>query len=284
MQGFVAGLSLGGLYAFLGVYLSTTYRLLGVVNLGICGIAGFGATITAALQTQHLGVLPACLIGIAVAAAACAFAGALMVRLFPGAPVGTQSAVTIAFLLTTLGGSQVVFGAATRAFPVIIGGRAFAVNGVSISRVAVVCVAAALALTIGVPLLVNHTSAGTRLLAIAERPITSELLGLRTAPVVITVWVLGGTVVTVLLLLVAPSIANDTTSLALLIVPACAVALVGAFRRLGVTLVGGLLLGGVQGSLSLQGHWSQWSNAIPFAVIIALLLWSQRREVWDVAR
>lgn len=284
MQGFVSGLGLGGVYAFLGVYLCTMYRMIGVVSLGMTAVAGFGATITAVLHGDGWPTLKACLAGLAVAAAVSALCGWIMARLFPGASVDKQSAVTVAFLLTTLGGAQVAFGATVQSFPVLIQGRAFAVGGVTVTTVTLVCVAAALVLAIAVPLVVSHTALGTRLIAISERPATAELLGIRTGPVAIAVWLLGGLLVAVLLLLVAPSIQNDSASLALLIVPACAAALVGALRKLSWALVGGLVLGGIQGSMTSSKTWATWSEAVPMLVIAAVLLWNERREVWDAAR
>jgi len=284
VQGFVSGLGLGGVYAFLGVYLCTMYRLIGVVSLGMTAVAGFGATITAILHGDGWPTAAACAAGLGVAASASAACGWIMARFFAGASVDKQSAVTIAFLLTTLGAAQVAFGATVQSFPAVIQGRAFAIGGVTVTSVTLVCVAAALALAIAVPLVIRHTALGTRLIAISERPATAELLGIRTSPVAISVWLLGGVLVALLLLLVAPSIPNDSASLALLIVPACTAALVGALRRLGWALAGGLALGGVQGSMSLSKAWATWSEAVPMVVIAAVLLWNERREVWDAAR
>lgn len=284
MQGFVSGLGLGGVYGFLGVYLCTMYRLIGVVSLAICAIAGAGATITAVAHQHGLPTFTACAAGVGVATVASAACGWVMSRLFAGTSVDKQSAVTIAFLLTTLGAAEVAFGATVQSFPVLIQGRAFAVAGVTVTVVTIVCVAAAAALAIAVPLIVGHTRLGIRLIAISERPATAEMLGIRTSPVTITVWLLGGALVAILLLLVAPSIENDSASLALLIVPACAVALVGALRRLSWALAGGLILGGVQGMMATSKTWATWYDAVPLLVIAAVLLWSQRREVWDAAR
>jgi len=284
VQGFVSGLSLGGVYGFLGVYLCTMYRLIGVVSLAVCAIAGVGATITAVAHQHGLPTFAACVAGVGVATVASAACGWIMARLFGEASVDKQSAVTIAFLLATLGAAQVAFGATVQSFPVLIQGSAFTVSGVTVTAVTLVCVAAALALAVAVPLIVGHTRLGTRLTAISERPSTAELLGIRTSPVTTAVWLLGGSLVAVLLLLVAPSIQNDSASLALLIVPACAAALVGALHRLSLALAGGLILGGVQGMMATSKRWATWSDAIPMLMIAAVLLWSQRREVWDAAR
>ena len=284
MQGLVSGLGLGGVYAFLGVYLCTIYRLVGVVSLGMAAVAGVGATITAILHSRGWPTAAACAAGIALAAAASALCGWIMSRFFAGAGVDKQSAVTIAFLLTTLGAAQVAFGATVQSFPVLIQGQAFSVDGVSVAVVTLICVGAALVLAAAVPLVVGRTPFGVRLTAIAERPATAELLGIRTGPTAVAIWMLGGALVAMLLLLVAPSIQNDAASLALLIVPACAAALVGALRRLGWTLTGGLALGGVQGAMSTSKTWATWWEAVPVIVIAGVLLWNERGEVWDAAR
>jgi branched-chain amino acid transport system permease protein len=65
---------------------------------------------------------------------------------------------------------------------------------------------------------------------------------------------------------------------------AAAAALLGAFRRLDLAVVGGLLLGMLDGALAQLQGLALLRYFLPFLVIVGLLLWLQRKEVWDVAR
>jgi branched-chain amino acid transport system permease protein len=88
----------------------------------------------------------------------------------------------------------------------------------------------------------------------------------------------------VVVLLTAPTTVNDQASLGLLVVPGCAAALVGAFRSLGLALLGGLALGVGEGVLAQTTAVGHYRDVVPFGVILAVLIWSQRKEVWDEAR
>ena len=51
-----------------------------------------------------------------------------------------------------------------------------------------------------------------------------------------------------------------------------------------LTLAGGILLGVLEGLASSIDSIAQYRSAIPFLVILAVLLWSQREARWDEAR
>jgi branched-chain amino acid transport system permease protein len=84
--------------------------------------------------------------------------------------------------------------------------------------------------------------------------------------------------------IVAPSQSNDAVALSMTVVPAAAAALLGGFRRLDLAVVGGLVLGMLDGALAQLQGLTLLRYFLPFLMIVGLLLWLQRREVWDVAR
>jgi branched-chain amino acid transport system permease protein len=49
-------------------------------------------------------------------------------------------------------------------------------------------------------------------------------------------------------------------------------------------VVGGLLLGTLSGLVAQIDQVSLIRNFLPFLFIVVLLLWTQRKEVWDAAR
>ena len=100
----------------------------------------------------------------------------------------------------------------------------------------------------------------------------------------IGVWSLSGAVATVGLVMVAPTRPADVTSLGLVVVPALAAALLGGFRSFGLTVIGGLGIGILQSMSTRWGSFSAYRETLPFFAILAVLLWSQRKETWDDAR
>lgn len=60
--------------------------------------------------------------------------------------------------------------------------------------------------------------------------------------------------------------------------------LIGAFSSFRAALAGGVLIGILEGAVSTIDIVSQYRSTVPFFVILAVLLWSQRGARWDEAR
>lgn len=112
----------------------------------------------------------------------------------------------------------------------------------------------------------------------------AELLGVPVRRLALAVWGISGIVTTLALMLIAPLRSPDFGSLSLLVVPAFAAALVGAFSSFRAALVGGISIGVIEGLASGFVGLNQYRAAVPFLVILAVLLWSQRGARWDEAR
>ncbi len=283
-QGLLVGLTAGGAYALLAVCLTVMYQLARTLNFAQMGIAVIGVYLTVTLAGDGMSLGLAVLAGLAASAVAAALAGLAISTWFAEAGADQRSAITIAFLLASVSLSLILYGDRPRRFPALISGEAVTVGGVTLTWVTVVCVLGAITLAAAARALLTRTALGLRLQALAERPTTAELLGIRVRPLVVGVWVGVSLVTTMTLLVISPTRTNDQLSLGLLIVPAAAAALVGALRSLAGAVVGGLLLGALQGLLANVTAFQQYRDTIPFLAIVAILLWSQRREVWDVAR
>ena len=152
------------------------------------------------------------------------------------------------------------------------------------SWVTVVMVLLAIAVAVACSSLLRRTTIGTELRALSERPTTAELIGIAAKPLSIGVWAVTGAISAVTIMVIAPSQSNDAISLSMLIIPAAAAALLGGFKRLDLAVVGGLALGVISGVVAQIPAVSFVRNFIPFVFIVILLLWSQRKEVWDAAR
>ncbi|SES32757.1 branched-chain amino acid ABC transporter permease [Actinokineospora terrae] len=285
LQGALAGLAAGGLYAVLAVCLTLMSRLVRVVNFAQSATGMFGCYVAVYLSV-HAG-LPtwaATVVGILLGGALSALLGWIISTWLAEADIGTRSAVTVAVLLLLISLSFILFGNKPQPFHPILDGPAFSVNGVVVSQVTVVTVVLSVAIAVGCRALLGRTSFGLELRALSERPTTAELMGIPAKPLAVAVWAVTGLLSTLVISIVAPSQSNDATSLSMLVVPAAAAALLGGFRRLDLAVVGGLVLGMAQGAVAQVDSLSVVRYFLPFLVIVGLLLWSQRKEVWDVAR
>ncbi|GAA5161590.1 hypothetical protein GCM10023321_46060 [Pseudonocardia eucalypti] len=285
LQGAVAGLAAGGLYAVLAVCLTLMSRLVRVVNFAQAAVGMFGGYVGVWLVGRHgVGIWPAMLVGVLIGGALSALIGAIIARWLPEADTSTRSAVTVGPLLLLISLSFILFGNKPQPFSPVIPGPAFTVGDVVVSQLTVVTVLLAVLVAVACRLVLARTAVGIRLRALSERPTTAELLGIPARSLSVAVWTASGVISAGVILIVAPSQSNDATSLAMLIVPAAAAALLGGFQRLDLAVLGGLLLGMLQGAVAQVAAVSFVRNFLPLLFIVGFLLWTRRKEVWDDAR
>lgn len=284
LQGAIAGLAAGGLYAIIAVCLVLMFRLVRVVNFAQTAVGMFGAFSAVSLNQLGLPVPVAFALGLLIGTLLSGLLGVILALWFTDATVVVRSAVTVAALLLLIALSFIIFGTKPLPFPPILRGTAFDIGGASISQVGVVLVIAAIAAAVISAQLLRRTMLGVALRALSERPVAAELLGLRTKALSVGTWLVTGFLSTLAISIVAPNQSNNATSLALLIIPAAAAALAGVFRRLDLAVIGGLALGALDGALSQSDDLLYARYFLPLLVMVALSLWIQRKEVWDAAR
>ncbi|MFT4229584.1 MAG: branched-chain amino acid ABC transporter permease [Microbacterium sp.] len=284
-EGALAGLAAGGLYAVLGVCLTLMARLVRVVNFAQAATGMFGGFCAVWLVTKAgLPVWAGAIVGVLIGGLLAAAIGWIAATWLSEASTTTRSAMTVGPLLLLISLSFILFGNKPQPFAPIIAGPAFSIGSVVVSQLTIATVTMAVVVAVGAQLVLTHTRVGTQLRALSERPTTAELLGIRSRPLSIAVWFATGLISAIVIILVAPSQSNDATSLSMLIVPAAAAALLGGFRRLDLAVIGGLVLGMLSGLVAQIDQVALVRNFLPFLFIVVLLLWTQRKEVWDAAR
>lgn len=281
----VAGLAAGGAYALLGVCLVFTYRLVSVVNFTGAAIGAVGTFAMVMLREQGV-ALPVCiLVGLVFGTLTATLLGAVMMKWFAGAPSQSKAAVTVALLVGMIAlGLRITGGQHPRPFPDLIPGAAFTLADVVITRAALVTISLAFIFTVAATRFLNHTRMGLQLRALSERPMTAELIGIPVRRLSIGVWAVAGLATTIALMIIAPQRAPNFMTFSMLVVPAFAAALIGGFRSFWLTLAGGIALGLLEGMAAGLSALAQFRSAVPFLIILAVLLWSQRRARWDEAR
>ncbi len=281
----VAGLSAGGAYAILGVCAIFTYRLVAVVNFTGAAVGAAGTFVMVALTEAGMPVFPAIIAGVLAGALMGVLVGGVMATWFAGTSASTKAAVTAALLVGIIAvGLRVTGGQHPHHFPDLVPGSAFRFAGVEVTIAAVLTVAMAVAFTIAAELFLAKTRTGLQLRALSERPMAAELIGIRVRLLALAVWAIMGAVTSFATMIIAPMRSPDFMSLSLLVVPALAAALIGAFKSFRAALIGGLTIGIVEGLVSALDAFARYRGTLPFLVILAVLLWSQRGARWDEAR
>lgn len=281
----VAGLSAGGAYAILGVCAIFTYRLVAVVNFTGAAIGAAGTFVMVALTEHGTPLCPAVIIGILAGALVGVMIGGVMTKWFSGASATTKAAVTAALLVGIIAlGLRLTGGQRPHLFPDLVSGSAFRFAGVEVTWGSVLTVTLAVGLTIASDLFLARTRTGLQMRALSERPMAAELIGIRVRVLALAVWGIMGAVTAFAMMIIAPLRSPDFMSLSLLVVPALAAALIGAFRSFRAALLGGVLIGIVEGMVSALEFGARFRGVVPFLVILIVLLWSQRGARWDAAR
>ncbi len=280
----VAGLAAGGAYAIFGVSIVVLYRMAGVVNFSQAVVGAFGAYVAAIGVNRGWGFVEAATVGVALSVGISTAVGLVFARLFGETGTAVRTAAMIA---TTVGLFAIgfrFFGDTPRAVPVILRGASVPIGGVAVTTATVIVLGFALATVLLTSWILGSTRVGVQVRAISERPVVAELLGVPLFARTALVWGFTGFVSAVAMIIVASNLPGSFASLGFLIFPAMAAALIGAFRNLGLAFIGGIGVGVVESVSSYREEWSEYRGAVPFLIAAAVLLWTQRHEVWDAAR
>jgi branched-chain amino acid transport system permease protein len=288
----VAGLGSGSLYAVIGVLLVLMANLTRVINFSQVAIGVYAAFVSIRVGPllEPLGLpdiavlIISVLVALIVGALVSALLGWVIATWLAESSDTARSAVTVAGMLLLISISLLQFGPLAQALKPLVVGPMFSVGIVTVTKVAVYLLGLALVILLVAAVVLNKTPAGVQLRAIADRQTAAELLGVNVKVLQVGVWAASGVLMTMAILIGGNNLAGTPTVAVDLIIPGAAAALIGAFKRADLAIVGGLLLGGIQGLIIMWPEISMFRDWIPIVVIVVFLMWNQRKEVWDVAR
>jgi ABC-type branched-subunit amino acid transport system ATPase component/branched-subunit amino acid ABC-type transport system permease component len=128
------------------------------------------------------------------------------------------------------------------------------------------------ALTAVLAAVYRYTNFGRVTRAVAENPLAASATGHSPDTVAAWNWAIGSALAGLAGVLVAPITFLQVNELILLVVPALAAGLVGSFNSFSLAFAGGLAIGVVQSLVGRYVNTAGWSDAVPFLLIIAVLV------------
>jgi branched-chain amino acid transport system permease protein len=281
----VLGLALGGVYAMSGVGLVVLYRATGVLNLAYGAIGATGALISWSLLGG---------VNQWIAYAACvAFCGAitLLYGVLLGPPFAARdplvkATATIGLLLILLGVMLWVWPpSTTRSYILPTRLWTYDVAEVRITWTQILGVLFPIALTAGTTVYLRTSKVGTAMRALANDREATAMLGVPVRRVEAAAWLGSGIVCGITGVLLGDLVGLDIVTLAFLVIPALAAALIGQLRSLWVTLIGGFVIGLVQSCLNAfydvkigDTSLPDYRTMAPFVLAIIALLWFARKR------
>jgi branched-chain amino acid transport system permease protein len=280
----VEGVSHGGIYALIALGYTMVYGVLGLINFAHSDVFMIGAYVgiyTAAffglVATSSHGASPGVAAAVFVAAmVACAALGMVIERLayrpVRHAPKLTPlvTAIGVSMLLQNL--AILAFTATPRGFPPVVRKVSVALGPVTVANVKLINLAVAVALMIGLTLLVQRTRVGRAMRALSVNIDAARLMGVHTDRIIAVTFGLGSALAGaggVLFGIDEPSITPLTgVQLGL---KAFVAAVLGGIGNIPGAMLGGLLIGLVE---QLAGAYlsSSFAPAIVFSILVVVLL------------
>lgn len=280
----VSGFAGGGIYALVGVCLVLGYQVGAVINFSQTFVGALAAYLVTSMVGGGMSPAIAVLLGIGLGTAVGFVQGIIMSTLFAEAGVLVRTAVSIAMAIGLFGVTILLYGDDVRSFVRLFKNVKVDIGDTRVTGISIVALGTAVVLAVLMWALVNHTRFGAVLRAMSVRPTTAELLGIRTRLLVVLVWTVCAALSSAGVILVAPT-RSSVSGMALMVAPALAAALIGSLRSFGLTVAGGIALGIIESmSLNWGDTLPKYRGLLPFVVVIAALLWSQRKEQWSDAR
>ncbi len=266
----LGGLSVGMVYAAIGLSLVLIWRATRVLNYAQGGMAMF----TTYLAFEVISRTGSYWAGFAVALLAGLVLGGLIervvIRPVENKPPLNAIIVTIGLLIFLEGLAGVIYGGQYRSFP-----AAYSINGLHIGSAAlgisandVFVAVAVLVAALLLALLFRYTAVGLRMRAAAFSPPVSRLLGVRVGRMLTLGWALAGLIGALAGVLVSPSTFLYPNSMDAIFVLGFTAAVIGGLDSPAGAVAGGLILGVV---LSYVGGYLG-SDVVPLFGLAALVV------------
>src|SRR3954468_10561259 len=239
----VAGLAVGSLYALSGVGMLVLYRTTGVLNLAYGALGAMAALISWQLLQNGAADWPAYAVGVGAAGGASLLYGSLLGPYLADREPVVKATASLGFALAILGVLNWYWTDDTRTLSLPTDASGFNLGDVRVSMTQVIALALAVVVAFGTGLYLRATGTGTAMRALADDRELTSMLGVRVRRVEGLAWGVSGALAGISGLLLADLTQLTATSLTFLVIPALAACVVGRFRSLTWTLLGGLLVG-----------------------------------------
>ncbi|MDG2111664.1 MAG: branched-chain amino acid ABC transporter permease, partial [Actinomycetota bacterium] len=254
----INGLSLGAIYATVGMSLVLIFKATAVLNFAQGEMAMFGAFIAYVLHAEQ-GLAVGWAIALAVVISAVLAAGVERVLVRP-LPTGDPLPVVLVtlglfYIVNAIAGD--VWNFQARVFPPILqryptwmpgigGGRFFEIGGARVFATTAVLVIGLALIIVSVHLVLTKTKVGLAFRGVSSNLESASLVGISPGRVMQFGWALAAAVGTLGASLVAPVLTLQPNMMATVLIYSLAGAALGGLDSVGGTVLGGLIVGLVQ--------------------------------------
>lgn len=270
LQDLFTGLSVGVVYGVIGAGFVIVHRISGMVNFAqgeLAMVGAFGGVIAVKGLPVPL-TLPA---GAAVGAVAGLLLYWLVIHPLRNHGLLVQTIATLGAGLFLRSLAQLYFGTQPYDVPPLTGGPSLEIAGASIARQAVWLLALTAVIYVGLTVFFERTMAGRAMSACAVNRYAAGVVGINVVSMGALAFVLSGAITGFIGAAAVPlTFATSGMGLALALKGFIA-AILGGFDKIGVTIVGGLLVGIVE-AFSASTISTAYQEVIVLSVLLVLLV------------
>jgi branched-chain amino acid transport system permease protein len=266
----LSGLSIGSIYALVGLALVLPFKASGIVNFAQGEIVTFGAylaLILSGLGLPYLAVVPLVLVGAAMLGMA---TERLLIRPIVNQPEFTLVIVTFAIGFIIKAAVRLHWQDNTFSVDAPFVGPPLVLGALRLNPAYLVFILSTIVVVAALFLFFGYSKFGKAMRATALDPVAAKLMGIRIGSVFSAAWALSTMLGAFVGLLLAPVIGINP-EIGHLILKGLVAAVIGGFSSLGGAVVGGLLLGLLE-TYAGAFFGATFKNLVPFGVLILLLL------------
>jgi branched-chain amino acid transport system permease protein len=279
LQFVVSGLGLGSVYALSGVSLVVLYRASGTLNFAIGALGALGAHCAWTLLSLKYPPFLAIAASIVVAAAGSFLYGRFVAPALSHRDRSVRAVSTLGFALVLLGFMGLLWGETIPRRLILPSDAAYVeLLSVRVTYTRVVALALALGTVGAIALLLFWTRIGLAMRSLASNRELGGVLGINTTRVDSIAWLISGAIAGASGLLLGDLARLQPTFLTFLVIPAVAAALLGGLTSLGATLIGGLVIGMVEGMLTSFSEVANYRSAAPFLIALLFVAFAGRNH------
>jgi branched-chain amino acid transport system permease protein len=282
----VYGIVIGAAYAIAASGLVLTYATSRVFNMAHGAIGMFMSFIFWEVAVHH-GVsswMATLLVVGVIAPAFGVLIQRLMMRDLADAPVSVSLVVTVGLMVFLIGAAQTLWPPSNRRFRGFFYPHGVRVGPVKVSATNIIATGLAIAVAVGLYLLLERTRTGVAMRAVVDNADLVSLHGARPDVLAGLSWGVGAGLAALAGILLEPTIGGfDYYQMTLIVISAYAAAMVGRLKSLPLTFAGAMLLGlagaYVGGYAPSDGAWSGLQPALPVIFLFLVLLFLPQAQL-----
>ncbi|MBI3706741.1 MAG: branched-chain amino acid ABC transporter permease [Proteobacteria bacterium] len=265
------GLILGGTYALLGIGLTLIFGIMRVVNFTHGELYTFGAYMVFCFATVlevdfYVSLAAAVILGVVLGA----LVELILLRPLRGADIDTTMLVMIGAWIALQNGEQLLWGGVAKSVSHPFPAEPLVIGPVSVAELRLFVILVALALLVGVYLLIHKTKLGKAMRATFQDRETASLMGVNIDAIHTATFALGSGLAAAAGALLGPVFVVNPTMGDLVALKAFAIVILGGLGNIVGATLGGFILGLVEefGACYVS---SGYRDAMGFLLIIVVL-------------